>query len=381
MEDRERAVALLAELVAIDSVNPAFSGGASSEAAIAARVARELEEIGLQVERLEPEPDRVSVLGRLEGTGSGPSLMLYAHMDTVGTDGMEAPFEPVVRDGRLYGRGAYDMKAGLVACIEAARRLSESGVRLRGDVLVAAVADEEEASRGMIDLLRTHRPDAAIVTEPTELSLCLAHKGFCWIEVRTEGRAAHGSRFQDGLDGNLMMGRVLHRIAELEKRLRSSTPHALVGPPSIHVPLIEGGTGPSTYAASCRVQIERRTVPGETSGAALAEIQEILDDLSTDPEFRGSARLLLARPSFEVRQDSGLVQVVDRAAGRVTGRPPAHVGHTFWMDAALLTEQGVETVVIGHSGAGAHAAEEWVDLESMHALAGILSAAAGEYCA
>lgn len=374
-------VALLSDLVRIDSINPAFSGGRSNESVIAGRVAREMEQIGLAVERREPEPGRVSVIGRLTGSGGGRSLMLYSHLDTVGVEGMEAPFEPVVRNGRLYGRGAYDMKAGTVACLAAARELVEREVPLRGDVLVIAVADEEEASRGIADVLAEHRPDAAIVTEPTELALCLAHKGFCWIEVRTEGRAAHGSRFEEGVDANLHMGRVLGRLGELEELLRGSDPHPLVGPPSLHVPIIEGGTGPSTYAGSCRIEIERRTVPGETEDHALREVRSIVQQLENeDPAFRAATRLILARPTFEVRPDSGIVHTVEHAAGKVRGMAPDRIGHAFWMDASLLAEAGVETVVIGHAGGGAHSLDEWVDLESVQQLKEILVHSAAAYC-
>lgn len=374
-----RALALLEELVAIDSVNPAFGG--PGEAAIAARVAGELEALGLEVERREPEAGRVSVLGRLPGTGGGRSLMLYAHLDTVGTEGMESPLVARVTDGRLFGRGAYDMKAGLVACLEAARALTAMRPGLRGDLYVAAVADEEEASRGMMDVLEACRPDAAIVTEPTELALCLAHKGFCWIEVRTEGRAAHGSRFEEGIDANLGMGRVLAELSGLERRLRESERHPLVGPPSLHVPVMEGGTGPSTYAASCRIVIERRTVPGETPQDALAEIEAILARLrAAAPGFRANARLLLSRPPFEVPAAARIVRAVESAASEVLGRPPRRIGHSFWMDAALLADAGVETAVLGHSGGGAHGAGEWVEIESMYRLAEVLTRAAEEYC-
>lgn len=380
MTDQERGITLLAELVRIESVNPAFSGGTTDESLIARRVAAEMEEIGLEVELREAAPGRASVIGRLRG-GGGPSLMLYSHLDTVGVDGMEAPFEPVVREGKMFGRGTYDMKAGTVACLEAVRRLVSGSGRPRGDVFVVAVADEEEASRGISDVLHVCRPDAAIVTEPTELSLCLAHKGFTWLEVHVEGRAAHGSRFEEGRDANLRMGRVLARLAELEAHLRTSAPHPLTGPPSLHVPLISGGSGPSTYAESCRIQIERRTIPGETEQDALREVNEILQQVTLeDPAFRAHARAVLSRPPFEAAPHSWIGGVVARAAEDVLGAPPRRIGHPFWMDAALLQQAGVETVVIGHSGGGAHSAEEWVELDSMDRLAEILARAAEEYC-
>jgi len=372
---------LLADLVRIDSVNPAFSGGRSDEARLADLVARRLGVLGLRVDRREPEPGRVTVLGTLEGVGEGPSLMLYSHLDTVGVDGMARPFEPVVQDGRLYGRGAYDMKGSLAACLAAAQALVEGGGTLAGDLIVAAVADEEVASLGMIDALTAVVPDAAIVTEPTELEICIAHKGFAWIEVTTRGRAAHGSRFEEGIDANLRMGRFLARLEGLERKLRESHPHPLVGPPSLHAAVLEGGTGPSTYADHCRLTIERRTVPGESAADALGEIRALIDRLhEEDPSFEAAAATTLAREPFEASADRPVTGAVARAATAVLGGRPPFVGRPYWMDAALLSAAGVDTVVLGPAGAGAHAAVEWVDLASVARLAEILAGAATEYC-
>jgi acetylornithine deacetylase len=377
--DRRRLEATLARLVATPSVNPAFSGGTTDESAIAAVVAEELESAGLEVERLDAAPGRTSVVGRRPGRGGGRSLLLYAHLDTVGVEGMTDAFRPVVRDGRMYGRGAYDMKGGLAACLEAARALA--GREAAGDLLVVAVADEEEASRGMERVLRSVRADAAIVTEPTELTLCLAHKGFCWVEVETHGRAAHGSRFEEGVDANLRMGRLMVQLEALERSLRASPPHPLLGPPSLHAPVLRGGTGTSTYAARCRLEIERRTLPGETEERVVAEIREITDRLAAaDPSFRATVRPLLSRPAFELPPDAPIAEVVRRAATAVLGRPPAEVGVAYWMDAALLAAAGIPTAVLGPSGAGAHAAEEWVEVESVARVAEVLVRAGEEWC-
>jgi len=371
----------LVRLVRINSINPTLAPGAPGEREIAAFIAESLTSIGLTAEIFEPEPGRTTVLGRLAGTGGGRSLMLNAHCDTVDVPGMAEPFSGALRDGKIYGRGSFDMKGSLAAGMAAAKALVDSGVRLRGDLLVAAVADEEYGSLGTADLIRRVQVDGAIVTEPTALEVCLAHKGYLWIEVEVAGRAAHGSRFELGIDANMKMGQFLAKLSLLERNLRSRPPHALVGPPSLHAALLSGGTGLSTYAPSSTVKIERRTVPGETEAQAVAEIQAIVDELAAaDPDFHAVVRPFFTRDPFEVAPDAPVVQSLDRAVTRVLGRPPRHIGDTPWMDAALLQAAGVETVVCGAAGAGAHSDVEWVDLESVLRLAEILAETAIEYC-
>ena len=378
--DPEDTLRLLRDLVRIDSVNPRLVDGAAGEAEIAAYVAGELRDAGLEVETREATAGRVSVVGRLRGElGPGPSFMLNAHTDTVGVEGMADPFSAELRDGRVYGRGAYDMKGGLAACIGAAKALRRAGAPFPGELLVAAVADEEHSSVGTADVLTEYSADAAVVTEPTGLELCTAHKGFAWMEVRTEGRAAHGSQFEVGRDANMRMGRVLSRLEELEREVRSRDPHPLLGPPSLHAPLLRGGTGISTYADRCTLRIERRTVPGETGEQVTGEVEAILDDLREASDFEASLETLLVRSPFEVDGDAGVVRALEDASERVLGRTPEHVGENPWMDSALLADAGIETAVMGPRGGGAHAEEEWVEVDSVVDLARVLSGAAADY--
>jgi acetylornithine deacetylase len=379
--DRDDLVANLAGLVRINSINPTLVPGAPGEREIAGYVARWLGAAGLDVETVESAPGRPSVVARLPGTGGGRSLMLNAHMDTVDVAGMAEPFSGAVRNGRLYGRGSYDMKGSLAACMAAARTLAGSGARLQGDLVVAAVADEEYGSIGTADLATRVPTDGAIVTEPTSLRVCRAHKGYLWIEVTVEGRAAHGSRFEQGIDANLRMGRFLARLERLERDLRGRPPHALVGPPSLHAAMLEGGSGLSTYAAHSLVRIERRTVPGETEAAAMAEIEGLLEELRReDASFIAGARAFFVRDPFEVERTASIVRTLDSAAARVLGRPAEHIGDTPWMDSALLAAQGIETVVFGPHGAGAHADEEWVDVESVVQTTEVLIETARRWC-
>ncbi len=400
--DRDYITRTLADLVRIDSVNPALEAGGPGEREIAAYVSEALAALGCKVATHEPEPGRVSVVGILGSVGrravrttgkrrigsakvqahsrAGRTLMLNAHMDTVGVAGMAEPFSGAVRDGKLYGRGAYDMKGSLAACLGAVKALADAKTRLAGAILVAAVADEEHASLGTADLLRHYHPDAAVVTEPTGLEVCLAHKGFAWIDIETTGRAAHGSRPDLGVDANMAMGRVLAALAPLERELRARAPHAFVGAPSLHAAVLSGGTAPSVYAAGARATIERRTVPGETDAQVLDEIEQILARLrQEDPGVAVRATLRLSRPPFEVARDAAVVGALAHAYQAALGRAPTFGGQTPWMDAALLAEAGVETVVFGPGGAGAHADEEWVDLESVFAVAAVLAQAAVEY--
>jgi acetylornithine deacetylase len=379
--DHDLLVRTLAELVRTPSINPAFSGGTTDERDVAAYVRAAMDALGMETHAHEPAPGRVSVVGRLRGTGGGRSLMLYAHHDTVGVEGMPDPWSAEVRDGRMYGRGAYDMKCGLAACLAAVRAIVEEGRPLAGDLLIASVADEEEASLGMMEVLRHHTADAAVVTEPTELRMVMAHKGFCWIEVETTGRAAHGSGWQVGIDANMHMGRVLARLDALGARLVASQGHPVVGPPSLHAATLHGGTGWSTYAAGCRLQIERRTIPGETEAEVVAQVQGIVDELAAaDPAFHASVRPVLSRQAWEARPDSAITGIVSAAAESVLGRAPERMGAPYWMDTALLGAAGIDAIVLGPTGEGAHAAMEWVDLQSVRQTAEILVRTARDFC-
>ncbi|WP_104992187.1 ArgE/DapE family deacylase [Deinococcus sp. NW-56] len=370
---------LLAALVRLDSTNPALVPGGAGEGAIAQFVAAWLTAQGIAADLDETAPGRPSVIARVGGTGGGRSLLLNAHLDTVGTEGMARPFEPEVRGGRMSGRGAYDMKGGLAACLLALRDVRDAG--LRGDVILTAVADEEHASLGMQSVLKRVTADAAIVTEPTELQVCVAHKGFTWHEITTHGRAAHGSRPDLGADAIAHMGRVLGRLEAFGQDLVARPPHPLLGHGSLHASLISGGQELSSYPERCTLHLERRTLPGETAEEVAAEIEALLAELGTDPEFYAEHRLTLARDPFGVDPGAPVVQTLLRAAAGVLGEAPALIGQTFWMDSAFLAAAGIPTAVFGPCSAGAHAAEEWVDLASAEQCRAVLTATIRDFCA
>jgi acetylornithine deacetylase len=372
---------LAAQLVAIESINPDIVAGGSGELEVARFVAEWCERAGLETKPEELAPGRANVVAIARGSGGGGrSLMLNAHTDTVGVAGMTEPFVPRLEGRRLYGRGAYDMKGSLAACMLAAAEAKRRG--LRGDVIMTAVADEEFASVGTAAVVASLQADAAIVTEPTEMQLAVAHRGFVAMEVETEGRAAHGSRPHLGIDAIAKMGRVLVGIEELDRRLRANPTHPYVGSGSVHASLIEGGQEFSSYPARCVLQAERRTIPGETVELAEHEFREIIARAGEgDPDFSAELRIPFSREPFEVAEDAEIVQAVRRHATVALGVKPEMVGVSFWADSALLAAAGTPTVLFGPIGEGAHAEVEWVDVESLERCVEIYAGVAAELCA
>jgi acetylornithine deacetylase len=359
---------LLADLVRIDSINPGLIEGAAGEGEIARFVAGWLEAAGLEVDVEEVAPGRFNAVGIARGSGGGKTLLLNAHMDTVGVAGMARPFEPVLANGRLHGRGSYDMKAGLAAIMLAGADAARAG--LAGDLIVTAVCDEEVASIGTARVAERYRADAAIVSEPTELRLALAHKGFVGFEIEAKGRAAHGSRPDLGVDAIARMGHVLVGIEELDRRLRAEPTHPLLGSGSLHASVIEGGQEFSSYPERCLLKGERRTIPGESDAQVEGELRELLGEVD------GEVLVVVTREPFETAADAPIAELVARHADG-----PEVVGVPFWADSALLSSAGIPTVVFGPAGEGAHAVEEWVDLASAERCAEIYSAVARELCA
>ena len=343
----DATIRLLDDLVAIDSVNPSLVPGARGEGEAARRIAEECASAGLVVEIAEAAPGRPNVVAVLEG--------------------------------RVYGRGAQDMKGGLAAMLGAARALAEGGGLPRGSLIIAAVVDEEHASLGAEALVEKWRADAAVVTEPTDLDVAIAHKGFQWIEIETRGRSAHGSRPDDGRDAILRMGRVLGRLESLDRQLQARPAHPLLGTASLHASTVAGGVEWSSYPDRCRLQVERRTLPGEPPGAGLEEAVAILDELRHDDrEFEGDARLIFGRGPYEIDRAHMLPAALVGAAASV-GRQARQVGMTFWSDAAILGAAGIPSVLFGPGGAGLHSLEEYVRVEDVLLCRDALVALAREF--
>ena len=367
-------IGLLQELVRVPSVNPSIAPAEAQDETAVATFARDwLAAHGVPARLEQAAPGRPNAVGEL-GSGAGPVLVLCAHLDTVGTAGMQIPpWEPRLEDGRVYGRGSYDMKAGAAAAMCAAAALAREPAALGdGRLMLALVADEEYTSIGADDFVRRHRADGCILTEPSEERLVLAHKGFVWVEVETRGRAAHGSRWDLGVSAIGRMGRIVAALERFDAEVLRRRTHPLVGPASLHCALIEGGQGLSTYAPGCRLKIERRTLPGETPERALAEIEAVVREAGEEAEVRR----LFDRAPLVCDREAPIARCVREAATRVCGSAPEEIGVGYWMDAAIFAQAGIPTVNYGHDGAGAHEAIEWADVESTVRCARVLADAA-----
>lgn len=371
------AAELLAELVAADSTNPTLVPGGAGEAAVAAILARRMQAAGLEVDVWDAAPGRPNVVGRLAGSGGGRSLMFCGHTDVVGA----APeaFTPVVRDGRMHGRGTNDMKAGIAAAMVAAERLA-AGPALAGDVLVACVIDEEWESLGAEALVARYGADAAVLPEQSDLEVIFAHGGFVWYDVVSAGIEAAGGQAERGLDGIALAGSLLTGILALDRQL-AERETAEWGRPSVHASTIRGGTSYPMYPGECVIGVERCLMPGESVAQAHAEMGRLLADArAADGRFSGVVETVVAREPVVLDRDEPVVRSAIAAATAVTGAAPVVRSDYGWMDSGILVEAGIPCVVLGPTGDGLHTADEWVDLASVDACVEIFERMARELC-
>ena len=364
-DDAGSVVELLQALVRVPSVNPALEAGGTGESAIADLVAGWLRRWGFAVDLVEAAPGRPSVLARL-ARGDGPSLVLCGHLDTVGVEGMTVdPFAAELRDGRLWGRGACDMKGGVAALLAAARDAAAGS--FAGELIVALTADEEEAGLGCRRLVDDGlTADAAVVCEPTGLAVMPAHKGFVWLAVDFHGRAAHGSRPDRGIDAIRHAGEFLSRLDELENALSQRKKHPLLGHGSIHAGTIRGGSAPSVYPSDCRLVLERRTLPGESAAAALSEVEYLLGQLRSDaPALRAELEVTLHRGGSEIPVGHPLVRGLSEAIRRA-GVEPRVEGMTAWVEAVVFNDAGIPALCFGPGSIeDAHSTDESIDIDQL----------------
>ena len=368
-------VALTASLVAIDSRNPSLVPDGPGELACATHLATVLNAWGFAVSLQELAPGRANIIARIGPTGRTP-LILNGHLDVVGVAGMShEPFSPDIHDGKLYGRGSSDMKGGVAAMCVAAARAAARGA-LASEIIITAVCDEEYESIGTRALLAQGlHATGAIITEPTRMAIAPAHKGFAWIEVVIHGRAAHGSRYDVGIDANRHAGLLLAALDRHEHDVLTTRVHPLLGRASLHASSIVGGTGWSTYAERCTLRIERRTLPGESGEQALAEVRAMCDELAAvRPGFCAEVSLVCAQPPLDLASDAPLIASM-RKACTAGGVAPTIAGLSCWTDAALFAEAGIPAVCFGPGDiARAHSATEWVETADLERASEILEA-------
>lgn len=365
------------QLIACDSTNPDLSPGGAGEAAVAALIAERLRAAGLEVALEEVAPDRPNVVGRLRGTGGGRTLMLWGHMDVVSAE--PEGFAPRIDGGRIYGRGAVDMKGGLACAIVAAEELAR-GPRPAGDVIVAGVIDEEWVSLGAAALVERYAADGAILTEQSDLELIVEHGGFAWFELTSRGVESAGIEPDRGVDAIALLAPVLAGITELDAEL-ATRPAPAYGRPSVHASTIRGGTQFPQYPSRCSLGIERCTVAGETVAEARAEVDALVERArAADPRFDASIAMVVGREPVKLDTDGPLVQLLGAEIERHRGQAPRQLGDIGWADSGLMVETGTPCVIFGPTGNGHHTADEYVEVASLTACTEILVATAREFC-
>lgn len=366
--DEAELVSTLLDLIRIPSENPFDEPPRQGfrEVEMAAYLERRLVALGFEVWRQEPLPDRVNLIARLPGCGQGPTLMLAGHLDTVRTIGYPDAYEAKVRDGRVYGRGACDMKAALACYVGVAAALHRAGVRLAGDLYIAGVADEEFRMIGA-KYIGQHGPrvDGVIVGEPTELQICTAAKGRVSTRIITRGRAAHSSVPETGINAIVKMAQIITALEEYRQQLATVPPHPLLGTPRFTQSVIRGGVQANMVPDYCELEVDRRILPGETQDQVYAELERVLARLSTsDPELRWE----ITEPTWlvkahEIASDHPLVGALRRAAVAVCGSDPGVSGFTAGSDAP---EFGSPAVICGPGSLKqAHTTCEYVPIADM----------------
>ena len=379
-----QVIELLSAMVQIESVTPSLIPTGAGETKVAGYIAQWLANAGADVEVVDVAPGRPNVLARLRGTGGGPVLCLNAHTDTVGFAGWpEEALQPRVDGDRMYGLGAADDKGGCAAAMLALAATAEPGSRLRGDLLVACVADEEGRSIGTEHLVERGGIDAAIVIEPQPThELVVEHQGFGWIDVVTHGVAAHGCEPDTGVDAIVHLAEVITRLHRLDREVFQEHPSLLNGRTVFHTGTIAGGTDYATYPNVARVGIEIGTQPGESLSDRVAEIEAIFAEIArTERGFSGEVVVHLEREPFVARGHERLQDIVAKAMTAVLGREPAITGMNGWTDAALLQAAGIPTLLLGATGGNYHTAGEWASISELVRLTEILELTARAYLA
>lgn len=360
----QHLVTLLTELVAINSINRTLSAG-PGEREIAEFIARRLNDLQLDAAIHDVGPDQRNVAAIIAGKDRRRSLLLNAHLDTVGVDGMDQPFSLKRQEDRLYGRGTYDMKGSIAIMLLLADYFTRQVPPL--DILLTFVSDEEDKSTGMEYLVEhwlprvSPAPVGGIFLEPTEEDIGVCHRGFTWYELTVTGRAAHGSRPEEGIDAILPLRAALNSMRDIQAELQRRDPDPLLGCASIHSSIIGGGSELSMIPSRSCLQWERRTLPGESPRDLGRELERILQAVNQHPGGHTAAgSAFFVRPPYRVPDDAEILRRIQKATPQ-----SRRVGLPFWADSALAGAMGIPSILFGPSGHGAHAIDEWVSLGSL----------------
>ena len=359
------AIDLISDLVRIDSVTPWLVEGGAGEAEVVQYFTQWVADLAVQVEIQEIAPGRQNFIATLHGSGEGPSLCLNAHADTVGYAGWpDEALVPRLEGDRLYGLGAADDKGCCAIALLALRRIATSGVQLRGDLIVACVADEEGISIGTEHLVRTMKPDLAIVLEADALpKMIVEHQGFGWLDIVIGGRAAHGSTPDQGVDAIVGLAEVLSRLHAWDLEHFAGVPEPRNGRTVFHTGTVRGGTDYATYPSQAVLGIEIGTQPGETLADRVREIEAIIATVVAEmPGLSGEVKVRLDREPFLANGHEALLESLRSATLKNMGSDIDAVGLNAWTDAALMQAAGTPTVMFGPLGGNFHSPNEWISI-------------------
>lgn len=377
----EEVVELISDLVRIDSVTPWLVESGAGERGVADYFSAWVADLPVEVRIDEIEPGRLNFIATLRGSGGGPLLCLNAHADTVGFAGWpDEALVPRLEGDRLYGLGASDDKGCCAVALLTLRHLAVAARRLRGDLMIALVADEEGVSLGTERLVTTTRPDLAIVLEADALPrVVVEHQGFGWLDVVVNGRAAHGSAPETGVDAIVGLAEVITRLGAWARGQLAVTPTPRNGHTVFHTGTVRGGTDYATYPSQAIVGVEIGTQPGETLADRVAEIEAIIAEVAaTMPGLSGEVRVRLDREPFRAEGHETMLAALQRAARLRLDTPLEEVGLNAWTDAALMQAAGTPTVMLGPLGGNFHSPHEWVSISEVVATVDLLVDALGE---
>ena len=377
---------ILKTLVSIPSVNPMgrdLSGPEYYETRVSDWLCGFFAERDIAHERIEVVPGRSNVVARVDAGADRPTVILDAHQDTVPVDGMTIdPFDPVVRDGKIYGRGSCDVKGGMAAMLHAVARLASERPEGAANVVMSCTCDEESNVQGITDLVRLwtdddrhcdlipERPDVALVAEPTLLDIVVAHRGATRWKVRTTGRACHSSQPEQGVNAIYHMARVVHALEDYADTLADRvTPHPLCGAATLSVGLVSGGVSVNTVPDECLIEVDRRVIPGENGAAVIDDVREYLEQ-NGDVPFEFLPPWLVGIPLPDEGNGDWARRLQDHIAN-ITG-PRQLVGVPYGTHASRFAAAGVPGIVCGPGSIlQAHTRDEWLEVAELEQAAEI----------